>query len=200
VFALLAIALGLGLAIGAALGGTPRALADVRLRATPLLAAALVAGLAPLAIEIAAEPRRWIQTATNLGVLIFLAVNARVLRGNLRAGLALISLGWALNFLVIAANKGMPLSLWAWKHSGQTGAPTPGEGGFFKIVLAGPDTILRPLGDMIPLHALNQVVSLGDIILLAGIAALIAAGMRSAPCEMPAESGSAEAVAAHERR
>ena len=192
-FALLAVSLGLGLAIGAASGGTLRGLSNVRLRATPLLALSLVAGLAPLAIEIAAEPRRWIQMATNLGVLIFLGVNARGLRGSLRVGLGLIAAGWAMNFAVITANKGMPLSLWAWGHSGQTGTPTPGEGGFFKIVLAGPGTVLRPLGDVIPVRALSQVVSIGDVVLVAGIAAVISAAMRTAP-RAAAETTSAREV------
>jgi hypothetical protein len=45
-------------------------------------------------------------------------------------------------------------------------------------VIADEHTDLRWLGDVIPMRAFSTVVSVGDIVLLFGIALVIAAGMR----------------------
>jgi hypothetical protein len=177
--ALLAISLGLGLGAGALARGRLANLREVLLRVLPLLMASRLVGMLPLFVGLPRGPRQGAQLLSLLGVLAFLGINLVAARGGVRAGFVTLLAGWALNFVVIAANGGMPLSLWAWSHSGQRGAPTPGEGGFFKIVLAEPGTALRFLGDVVPIRAIDQVVSVGDLVLMAGIAVVIAAGMRA---------------------
>jgi hypothetical protein len=179
VFTLLAIALGAGLLAGLLARGRVTRLREVRMRAMPVLFAGLVLGIVPLFATLSKGPRLALQIVSMLCVLAYLALNAAANAGGVRAGFCIIGLGWALNFVVIAANGGMPLSRWAYERSGQSGAVTPGKGGFFKIVVAGPHTTLRALGDVIPVRAVTQVLSAGDIVLIAGIAIVIAAGMRA---------------------
>lgn len=175
-FILLGIALVAGLGLGFAMRGRPGNLRFIELRGVWLAIGSAVAGLSPLVVELSGTIRTAIQIVTMLGILVFIAVNVRATTGLLRAGLAAVVVGWALNFAVIAANGAMPMSLWAYERSGQTEAPTPGEGGFFKIELAGQDTLLRPLGDVIPIAALGRVLSIGDFALLAGVMLAVAGG------------------------
>jgi uncharacterized protein DUF5317 len=175
---LLGTAIGVGLIAGLLAHGHPRALKDLRFRWPLVLLASLIVGVIPYYVSMSSGPRKALQFAGYAGVLIFLLVNIASFHGALRTGFLIITLGWALNFIVIAANGGMPLSLWAWSHSGQGGAPTPGKGGFFKILIAHPGTWFKPLGDVIPVRSIGQVLSIGDVILILGIAFVIAAGMR----------------------
>jgi hypothetical protein len=131
----------------------------------------------PLFMDSLESSRRAFQLTAFAGVLLFLIVNIAGTRGGVRAGFLIVGLGWALNFIVIAANKGMPLSLWAYAKSGQTEAVTQGSGGFYRIVVAHPGTLFRPLGDVIPVRAIHQVLSIGDCLLLLGASVVIAFGM-----------------------
>ena len=74
----------------------------------------------------------------------------------------------------------MPLSRWAYAASGQTEHIRQGFGGYYRVVLAGPKTRLLQLGDVIPVKVFREVVSIGDIFLIIGIALVIAAAMRTA--------------------
>src|SRR5205823_2811468 len=134
--------------------------------------------------------RRALQLAAFAGVLVFLVVNLLTQRGAVLAGMYILTPGWALNFTVVALNGGMPVSLWAYAKSGQTEHITQGSGGFYRIVIAGRHTKLRSLGDVIPFRLYREVVSIGDIVLMLGIAFVIAAAMRTirrgAPAEQPA--------------
>jgi len=175
---LLGTAIGVGLIAGLLGHGHTGALKDLRFHWPLVLFASLIVGVLPYYVSMSAAPRKILQFAAYSGVLIFLLANIAWSRGGVRTGFLVLGLGWALNFAVIAANGGMPLSMWAWSHSGQAGAPTPGKGGFFKIVIAHPGTWFKPLGDVIPIRAIGQVLSMGDVILIVGIAFVIAAGMR----------------------
>lgn len=179
-FLTLGITLAVALAAGYSTGGRMRRLADLRIAGLPFVFAALVLGLAPLVVEMPDALGRVLVAAANVVVLACVAVNLRRHRGAVRAGMAVIAAGWALNAVVIAANGGMPLSRWAYAQSGQTDPITEGEGGFFKIVAAGPGSRLRPLGDVIPIEPLRQVLSVGDLLLMAGIGVVVAGGMRDA--------------------
>jgi hypothetical protein len=99
-------------------------------------------------------------------------------RGAIRIAIAILLLGWLLNAVPIAANGGMPLSLWAYRRAGLTETPTPRTGGFYKIVIASSSTRLNFLGDVIPVAAIRQVVSLGDIALIVGIGCFVVASMQ----------------------
>jgi hypothetical protein len=179
VLLLLATALGSGLLAGLLLRGRFSGLAELRLRWTPVLVLSLLVSLVPLFVDLSGTglPKTFL-IASNIGVLIFLASNIVFADGGVRTGFLVAGAGWAMNFLAIAANGGMPLSRWALEHSGQSGEITAGKGGFFKVVEATPDSSFRFFGDVIPIRAFSQVVSLGDIVLMVGIAIIIASGMR----------------------
>lgn len=172
------VAAGLALGVGAGMlaGGRLRALATLRLRGLALTYAA--AALVALAFVVGGTAGRGLQAAGGLAVLVFLAANVRPATGTLRVALLTIAVGWALNGAVVAANGAMPLSLDAYAASGQTAPPTPGRGGFFAITLADEGTVLAPLGDVVPLAPLRVVASPGDLVLVAGLALAIVAGMR----------------------
>ncbi|HEX9697705.1 MAG TPA: DUF5317 family protein [Actinomycetota bacterium] len=177
-FKLLGFTLAASIAGGYLAGGRIRRLADVQFRGTPFLLGSLIVALAPLAVELPNSTARWLTAAANVVVVAFLVVNVRAHHGAVRAGLAIVALGWTLNAIVIASNGGMPLSVWAYEHSGQTDTITAGQDGFYKIVVAGEDSRLRFLGDAIPIRALGQVVSAGDVLLSIGIGVVVGGGMR----------------------
>ncbi|MGZ4128597.1 MAG: DUF5317 family protein [Actinomycetota bacterium] len=176
---LLATMIGLGLIGGFLARGTIDGLKQLDLRLSLVLFLSLLVALLPLFSDSLNEHRRVFQLASFAGILLFLVVNIWTSRGEVRAGMVVIAIGWALNFIVIAANGGMPLSRWAYEHSGQTAPITYGSGGFYRIVRAHPGTHLRFLGDVIPVRGYNEVVSIGDIFLIVGIALVIAAAMRT---------------------
>lgn len=106
-------------------------------------------------------------------VLVAIAANIRI------AGLPIVALGAALNLLVIVANGGyMPASAEAYAIQG---LEIPD--GYSNIrFIAQP--ALPFLGDAIALPSwlpLGNVISVGDLLIAAGIAAAIAAAMRSRP-------------------
>jgi Family of unknown function (DUF5317) len=163
-------AIGLALLIGIAAGGHLRSLSRVQLRLTPL-------ALVGLALQVAPVQSRSLSMAllyVSFGVLIvFAAANIRT------AGFVLISLGIVLNVAVIAANRGMPVDGHALLASGQEDSYTllVTEGGA-KHHLATPADRLWFLADIIPLWAIRQVVSVGDLATDAGIMWLLVWGVR----------------------
>lgn len=180
----LLIVTALALVVGRLTGGAVSGLATVHPRATPLVfTGLLILVVAPLWHPSDAV-RRSLVIASSALVLAFLAVNLSSTAGWLRVGVLLLVAGWLSNTLVIAVNDGMPLSLHAYETSGQTVEPTPGEQGFFKLVIAGEETRLRWLGDVIPVRPLRQVFSLGDLILLLGFAVVLVAGTHQAPTRL----------------
>lgn len=178
-FALLAIALLGGIGVGLLTGGRLDGLKEISLRFGSVLFVALILGLLPLFVKLPDGVRVALLVGSMLGVLLFLALTLRSNRAGVRMGFAVIASGWLLNFIVIAANRGMPLSVWALAQSGQSGGLTPGTGDFFKIEIAGPGTLLRFLGDVIPIRVVSQVVSIGDLVLMLGIGIVLAAGMHA---------------------
>jgi hypothetical protein len=175
--ALLASMIGLGIVAGLVTRGSFKGLTILRFRWAPVLFASLVVALLPFYVNSLEPSRHIFSLAAFAGVLVFLVVNIAAARGGVRVGFLVVGLGWALNFIVIAANKGMPLSLWAYAKSGQTAAVTEGSGGFYRIVVAHPGTLLRPLGDVIPVRVFTQVLSIGDCLLILGAAIIIATAM-----------------------
>ena len=116
---------------------------------------------------------------------------------NLRApGFALVLLGLLLNAAVITANQGMPVTRQALVASGQ--ADTLGElasdGDGQKHFLAGDDTPLLPLGDVIAIGSpIRQAVSIGDVFVHLGIGWFIVKAMRRRREPAPTmEPGTAE--------
>ena len=188
---LLATMIGVGLVAGFLARGTLTGLKEIHFKLVWLLFASLAIAILPLLSDAINKHRRVLLLIALAGVLLFLLVNILTTRGEVRGGMLVIALGWALNFTVIAFNAGMPLSRWAYRHSGQTATITQGSGGFYRAVVAGPHSKLRPLGDVIPIHLYREVISAGDIFLMLGIAFVIVAAMRTvrrgSPAEQPAQ-------------
>lgn len=173
---LVAVTMLAGLLVGRLAGGRLRNLASLPVRAVPITFVS--AGLVVTARFVGDSVASVLQLAAIGAGGLFLAVNAMRVRGAMRAAFAVLAIGWMLNATVITANDGMPLSLSAYAASGQTVVPTPGEGGFFAIDVADESTILRPLGDVIPISPLRTVVSIGDLVLALGVVGLMVVGMR----------------------
>ena len=120
VLLLLSTMIGLGLIAGYLARGTLKGLKELHFRVVWVLFLSLVIAILPLLSDGINRHRRALQLVAFAGVLVFLVVNTVTSRGEVRVGMLVIGLGWALNFVVIAANGGMPLSRWAYFASGQT--------------------------------------------------------------------------------
>jgi Family of unknown function (DUF5317) len=127
--------------------------------------------------------------ASFVVLLVYVAANLRA------PGYALILLGLLLNFAVIAANQGMPVTREALVASGQTDTlpelASNAEGQ--KHFLAGDDARLLELGDVIALGSpIRQAVSIGDILVHLGIGWFIVMAMRRRDRSPALEPGTAE--------
>lgn len=152
--------------LGLIRGGSLDALAETKLRWLPLLFAALVlqagfdlwnpdwlgdgGGLAVL-------------LASQVAVAVFFASNWKM------PGMALAAAGFALNVIVIAANGAMPVSQ---RAAELAGLEDIGELGI-KHELLNDDTAVPWLADVIPVPGTEKVISLGDVLLAAGIGWLV---------------------------
>jgi hypothetical protein len=164
--------LAIAVAVGFLLGGRLSRLADLRLRWAPL-------ALSGFALQVITPPGSW--------PLVLLTVSFVLLSGFAVAnrevpGFRLIMLGVFLNFLVIVANGGMPVSADALVASGQgaTAADlTDNADRYVKHHLADAGDRLLFLGDVIPLPPpVSQAISVGDVCTYAGIGIVIVSTMR----------------------
>ena len=112
-----------------------------------------------------------------LGWWIF--VNSRRSSGGIRLGFGIIGGGWVLNLLVIVANGGMPVSWSALERAGIASSTSVIRGHLAKHVPINGGTVLRALGDTIPLGWFRSVVSPGDVLIAIGIGVLVVATMRT---------------------
>ena len=173
---LLPVALAGGVLLGRLAGGSIASLRALRIRAIALLIAALVIQLALVAV---APPVRWMVVDVSYSLVgVWLLINLRWRHRALRAGLALVAIGWFCNLAPIVANGGMPISLDAARRAGAPRSVEVNSHNVAKHVAAGPNTRLRGLGDVIPLRLFRAVISAGDIVLAAGIVLTIAVAMK----------------------
>ena len=93
-----------------------------------------------------------------------------------QGSIALLAAGWFANGLAIAANGAMPVSRAAWTSAGN---PTTEdlEGLLLKHTPVSADTELLFLADVIPVRPLEAVYSVGDLLIVAGLALLTCASM-----------------------
>jgi hypothetical protein len=172
-----------GVVVGFVARGRLECLAAIRFRFGRLVVAGLLFQLAlfsPLGDRL--DP-----TVARFAYIVSTAVVGVVVLANLRLpGLVLVALGAALNLAAILANGGsMPAS--------QTALATAGiaiGGHTNSVVVEHP--ALEPLTDVFALPAcvpLANVFSVGDVLIGAGIAVVIAIGMRrTAPAPLPSSS------------
>jgi hypothetical protein len=162
----------LALVIGSLAGGRLSNLGGLRLRWGPL-------ALVGFAMQLVNPPGRW-PLVMLLGSFVLLTAFAIA---NLRLpGFALILAGVVMNFAVIAANGGMPVSREALIASGQADTLAgllDDADRYVKHHLASPDDRLLFLADVIPLPApIAQVISVGDVFTYGGVGVVLVAGMR----------------------
>ena len=163
------LAIGVGVALGLKWGGSLANLADWR----PPLWEALLAGVVLTLLLFVVPWSGWFVSLLAIvatgSLLAFAVLNLRV------GGMVLVAAGLALNLLVTVVNWGMPVSAWALETSGAVA-----DGSVEGIVLTGGRRLGGfpvVLGGAIPLPW-GQVVSLGDLAVLAGTALVIASIMR----------------------
>lgn len=169
-----------GTLAGLAVGGSLRSLAEIRLRWWPLAVIGLAFQLAPVP-STQGRLDHWVGVglliASYVALLAFVMVNIRL------PGFALISVGFALNVLVISLNGGMPVSRQALadaygSSSGTVVTELQSDGGA-KHHLERPDDVLLPLTDVIALGApVHLVMSIGDVLFFLGVTWVIAAATR----------------------
>jgi Family of unknown function (DUF5317) len=142
-----------GFVLGLALGGSWRNLQTLDLKFWPgLVAGAAARAVAPFLGGLALSV-----SLAGLMLVAFVAALNRAL-----PGAWLIALGSLLNTLVILANAGMPIDPGALAASGK---PAPGDG---LHVILGPDTRLSFLADVLLVPVINNIYSLGDVVLAIG--------------------------------
>ena len=160
----------LALIVGSLCRGRLSSLGNVKVRWAPLAFIGLGLQFAPLPGH--AWPMAMLYLSFAL-LFVFTVANVRV------AGFPLILIGVILNFTVIAANDGMPVTRQALVASGQASTLSYLiEHGGAKHHLAGPGDRLLFLGDVTAVRPIQQAVSLGDIFTYGGVFWLIVAGMR----------------------
>lgn len=175
-----------GILAGLAIGGRVENLARLRFRWGALAVAGLL-------VQVALFTEAGDRLAGSLGPLIYLAstlaVFAAVVRNIRLPGMVLVALGSVSNLAAITANGGsMPADPAALAAAGLP----PGDH-MNSVVLA--DPALRPLTDIFALPAwlpFANVFSIGDVLIAAGIAWVIAATMRRGAAEGAGGSASVE--------
>lgn len=158
------------LAVGRLSGGSLRSLGDLPVRAGRLVLLALAAQLAGV---VAGGPLHPLGLAVSAGLLVVFLARNRGLRGT-----GLLALGLLANALVVLANGAMPVSADAAARAG-VGTSELLAGNDPRHGLSGPRTRLPWLGDVVPvpLPAFPLVASPGDVLVAAGAAQLVVAGM-----------------------
>ena len=162
--------LAVGLVVGWLAGGSLARLGDLPLRAPGLVVAALVVQLGGTLVGGPVHPAALVVSAGL--VVVFLS------RNRLLPGVPLVAVGLLLNAVVAVANGAMPVSQDAAARAGAALGPLV-AGDDPRHELSGAATRLPLLGDVVPvpLPLRAEVVSPGDVLVTAGLAQLVVAGM-----------------------
>jgi hypothetical protein len=164
---LVLILIALAILIGFVAGGSLRPFEHVRIH---WWGAALV-GVLLQALPLPGELGTVAVVASYALLIGFAVVNRRL------PALWLVIAGLLLNLAVIGLNGGMPVSASALRTAGTDSAGLVGAGAI-KHHLMRPDDVLTPLADVIGIPSpIGAVVSVGDLLLYAGIAILVVAVM-----------------------
>jgi hypothetical protein len=166
---LVVVVLVVALAVGWLRGGSLDRLGSVPLRARGLVVLALGVQLVGALVG---GPFHPVGLAVSAGLVVAFLARNRGLRGT-----GLVALGLLANALVVGLNGAMPVRLEAAARAG-TGVQSIVLGDS-RHELEGPGTRLRLLGDVIPvpLPVRPEVVSVGDVLVAAGLGQLVALGM-----------------------
>ena len=167
------VALGIGAGLGLRTDGSVAAM----LRWKPALAIVAPVALAvQFALSLGPAGDHWWATILDLGSMLalmaFCFANLRV------GGMVVLLLGLALNTLPILVNGETPTSRSALVNAGlvtATAQPLELDG---PRSVATSETSLRWLGEILPISATEQVLSIGDLVVLAGAALVVASLLR----------------------
>ncbi|MFZ0015386.1 MAG: DUF5317 domain-containing protein [Acidimicrobiia bacterium] len=163
----LAIVIFIALAIAILRGGRLVNLGDIELRAWWLLFLAL--GLQFATRFIPDGEMAWVGVAMVL--LSFALLMIMVVLNRSKPGMWIAGLGVLMNFIVIAANGGMPVLAGAAEVASGFTVADPDLSGTFKHVPLDATSHLTFFADVIPLRfaGVGEVISLGDILLALGL-------------------------------
>ncbi len=175
------LAIGIGIGLGLYWGGS----VSNALEWVPPLWQALVGGLAlTVVVDLVAWSGPFMTFLSVLAtgaLLAFAVLNIRI------GGMVLVAAGLGLNLFVTVINWGMPVSSSALTSAGIVTARQAEH-----LVLTGGRTadgsLLGFLGDVIPLPW-GQVVSIGDLLMLVGLALVVASVLRRYEVGRPSGSG-----------
>jgi uncharacterized protein DUF5317 len=170
-------AIALAIALGYVFGGRLKGLGELRVRWWGLALGGLALQFVPLPEGSGGTDlivRTAVLAASYALLLSFGVMNLKL------PGMPLVLLGLAANFVVIAANGGMPVSAAALRNSGQAELISQlREAGADKHHLMSDDDVLTPLGDGIGVpKPIGQAISIGDAFQYAGLMWLAIAAMR----------------------
>lgn len=163
--------LALGIAVVAAIAGVLRGGSLASLAATHFRAPWLLFGGLALQLGFDLWSPSWLGSGgalaivlvSNALVLVWLWLNRRL------PGVLFAALGLALNVVVIASNQAMPVSRAAIEAAGGNSSALPQD---LKHEPASDRTIVPWLGDVIPVPGAGVVISVGDVVLAAGLGLL----------------------------
>lgn len=172
------VAIVLGGVLGLAFGGRLQNLGEHRLAAWPLLPAGVFVQL------LSNVAHGTVSLLLLLGSYALLAAFAIAnIQSHLRTGMTLVTVGLALNFAVIALNHGMPVRPQAVLDAGI--ARSYPELNHIELQAKHhyerPSDRLMVLADIIPVRPLREVLSVGDLVMSAGITVVVAALLRKEP-------------------
>jgi hypothetical protein len=181
------LVIGLAVVVGYLFGGRLKAFESLRLRWWGLVIAGLAIQFLPLPEGEGGTDLivRTAALAISYTLLVVFAV------ANLRLpGMPLVLIGVAANFLVIAANGGMPVSESALIASGQEDIVRLLKDGSDKHHLMDNDDVLTFLADVIGVpKPIGQVISIGDVFMYGGLVWLTVGAMRGRIPSTPTEQG-----------
>jgi hypothetical protein len=186
VYTLFLAPLALGVLCGYATGGRLGNLVRTPIRATWLLLVA--ASLQFIHFEwagIRTQAERHLGFSLMIPIFglvgIWLVINLQNRDAAFQAAILAILLGGLLNAIAIAANGRMPFSESALSAARVSAEQRARGDRSPKHVAADEKTRLLWLGDVIPVAPIEKVVSVGDIVLLLGVATLVTTAMRPPP-------------------
>jgi hypothetical protein len=168
---LVLIVIGLAVGVGLLAGGSLRPLERVKLHWWGIALGGLALQGISLTSSFDPPVGSFLLIASYALLLAFAWINRRL------PAAWLVITGLVLNIVVIAVNQGMPVSASAIETAGARAEGLVGSG-TGKHHLMGPEDTLTPLADVIGIPPpIGAVISIGDVLLYAGVAALVVALM-----------------------
>jgi len=169
---LLLAVVAVGVILGWLDGGTLRRAGRTQLRGEMLVPVVVLAHLGIYRLPLPPAVAYW------AWIVSFLAFIALALANRRLPGLPLIALGVALNLVVVVANHGMPVSVEAIRMVGGTLSALAASPVTHQLLTRASRVAL--LGDLIPVSSwgpLRAIVSVGDLVMFAGLAIAVMAAM-----------------------